>query len=434
MYGTAATKPKLVVIPEPRNRDMRFQFMAQFAEDLNIYLWPFHQVIPVTTRKRNGATQTYLEAPRAPQIIVPNTGTASWLTSIVGRSLRYLKTTGAHPVAPALPLAGAHLSFFSDRRTVPGSCLVVAATEALTLHWATPQMAIEDAALGTVLAWIDPPIGVAPMDAAAKAERDAPAGPISDPEWDNTVLEPAVEEFNRLRRSGVDLVGAGRGVRDDIGRALATPWEQAWHAVSLLRAIDDVAASTAERWNDDRRSWSYHVRRIQEGRAVFRRLPTALMAARTLKGAEDALASLDRQMSLDDPWVMARVLATSEAFEGEVTRIDLANREQGAKKMVTRPLIYVRPYEPFLRPAGTVLHLASNPTLEVEVLSSEGSEVILKVITGMRVGPNRTGSAIPRPGERVLFSPYGNGNWYPSTMPAEIPWTHVLPAATEDSQ
>lgn len=433
MYGTAAARPKLVVIPEPRNRDLRFQFLAQFAKDLNSYLSPFQQLIPVTTRRRNGATQTYLEALRAPQIVVPNTATASWLTNIVGRSLRYLKATGAHPVDSALPLAGAHLSFFSDRRTVPGSGLVVAATEALTLHWATPQMGVEDAALGTVLSWIDPPTGIAPVDAAARAERGAPAGPISEPEWDNYVLEPAIVEFNRLYRSGVDVVRAARGVRDDVGRALTTPWEQTWHAMSLLRAINDVAASTAERWNDDRRSWSYHVRRVNEGRAVFRRLPTALMAARTLKGAEDALESLERQMAIDDPWVMARALATGEAFEGEVTRIDLAHREQGPKKIVTRPLIYVRPFEPFLRPAGTALHLASNPKVEAEVLSSTGSEVILKVVAGMRGGANGAGSAIPRSGDRVVFSPYGKGDWYPSTLPAEIPWTHVLPVATEDS-
>jgi hypothetical protein len=74
---------------------------------------------------------------------------------------------------------------------------VLGAAEPLTLHWATPQKDIEDAAPGTVLLWIDPPAGVAPVESAAKAERAAPAGPISDPEWDNPVLDRALRHAVR---------------------------------------------------------------------------------------------------------------------------------------------------------------------------------------------------------------------------------------------
>lgn len=429
MYGTRPDRGRLAVIPEPRNVDLRFSCMTPFATDFNAYMGRYMRLETKTGRRRGGETYTYPEAPEAPQIVVPNTATASWLTTELGRSLRYLRTSGSHPVDPALPRAGANLTFLSNQRTVPGSCLVLAATEALTMHWATPQMDIEDAALGTVLAWIDPPPGLTPMQAAVRSESEAPAGPISDPEWDNSVLAPVIDEFNRLRRAGVDPQTASQGVRNAIAQMIERPWADTWHALKVLRSIRHAAPSTLDRWAGDRRAWTKHVLRIQQGRAFFRRQPTALMSALTLQQAESADAELTRQMALDDPWVMARAVATGEAFEGEVVGVDLAHREHGPRRMVNRPLLRVRPYEPFLRPPGTLLYWAADTRVCVKVLSADAAEVQLMVVAGMRNG------RLPRQGERVLFSPYGNGEWYGRALPNEIPWTHVLPNAdAEDAE
>jgi hypothetical protein len=55
----------------------------------------------------------------APQIVVPNGGTAQWLTDLLGRYLRIADD-------PALVDAGRHLGWFSGRRVLPGSSALVA--------------------------------------------------------------------------------------------------------------------------------------------------------------------------------------------------------------------------------------------------------------------------------------------------------------------
>ena len=90
----------------------------------------------------------------APQLVVPNAATADWLGGIVGRFTRNLRSDGDAPAPLSVPLAGKHLSFFAD--LLPGSSLVLAATDALTIHWQTGQLPSEDLNLAALLGWIDP--------------------------------------------------------------------------------------------------------------------------------------------------------------------------------------------------------------------------------------------------------------------------------------
>src|SRR5690606_21727798 len=104
---------------------------------------------------------------------------------------------------PVLATTGAHLTFFGTRRDIPGSSLVLAATDLLTTHWVTGQTPAEDANLATVLAWIDPRDGRTGAEAAEEAETRPPAGPVSDPRWDRAVLRPLVGAYGRARDDGV---------------------------------------------------------------------------------------------------------------------------------------------------------------------------------------------------------------------------------------
>ena len=83
-----------------------------------------------------------------------------------------------------------------------------------------------------MLAWIDPPEGTRGAEAALRAEleRDAdgqllcpPAGPATDPAFDNKLLAPAIERYDRARlrlwarRLQVDAAaGDLAGVRGDL--------------------------------------------------------------------------------------------------------------------------------------------------------------------------------------------------------------------------
>ena len=138
-----AEEPRSMVVPEPRNRGLRFEALAEFATEFMSYLSKFEE------RDESGLCRN------APQLVVPNAATADWLGGIVGRFTRNLKTDGDGSAPPSVPLAGKHLSFFAD--IDPGSSLVVAATDALTTHWQTGQLPSEDLNLGALLGWIDPP-------------------------------------------------------------------------------------------------------------------------------------------------------------------------------------------------------------------------------------------------------------------------------------
>jgi hypothetical protein len=157
-YGSRPDRSWTVVVGEPRDRSLRFARLAGFAADLARWLAGFAARKPVERLTRSGM-ETELLCPEAPQLVCPNATTAAWLTDLLGRSLRFLRPDGEHPVDPGLPVAGAHLSFFAQRRALPGSSAVLAATELLTAHWCTGQLPAEDRHLGTVLAWVDPPGG-----------------------------------------------------------------------------------------------------------------------------------------------------------------------------------------------------------------------------------------------------------------------------------
>ncbi len=164
IWGTNRDEePHCMVVPEPRNRGLRFEALAEFATEFLAYLCEFEDY---------DETDVCVDAP---QLVVPNTATANWLVGIVGRFTRNLRTDGDMPAPPSVPLAGKHLSFFAD--LMPGSCLVLAATDALTSHWQTGQLPSEDLNLAALLGWIDPPVGMAGPQAARAGEALSPGRP-----------------------------------------------------------------------------------------------------------------------------------------------------------------------------------------------------------------------------------------------------------------
>ena len=82
---------------------------------------------------------------------------------------------------------------------MPGSSLVLAATDALTTHWQTGQLPSEDLNLAALLGWIDPPVGMDGPQAARAGEEAPPAGPDSDPNWDAETLTELVQEWHAAR-------------------------------------------------------------------------------------------------------------------------------------------------------------------------------------------------------------------------------------------
>jgi hypothetical protein len=95
-------------------------------------------------------------------------------------------------------MLGRWLTYLAERSEHPGSSAMLAMTEALGMHWASGQSALEDANLAALLGWIDPADGVTGREAAIAAEDPLvwpPAGPSTDPAFDNEVLAPAIRAY-----------------------------------------------------------------------------------------------------------------------------------------------------------------------------------------------------------------------------------------------
>jgi hypothetical protein len=446
-YGAGRGRPRLLTIAEPRDRDQRFAALGRFARDLSLYLGRFTQTEPVVrTTGKPGLDALEVDhcCLDAPQLVVPNEATARWLTDLLGRYLRRLPppspavaagpdagtplpATGPNSPAgplpdaqdaepseadPALRTAGAHLSWFAQRRQLPGSSSVLTGTDLLSMHWRTGQLPTEDGHLGRALAWVDPPswtLDAGDVQAAARAaELRPPAGPASDPGWDADVLHPALD----LARQG-----DSRSLKAVAQQALAQSWQDTWRAFDLVTLLP-AGEHTTQRWESDRWSWTRHRERVAGGTAAFAARLSDVPAFRFLHELETRTVALERQMALDDPLVMARYVAEGQACAGVVVKRDPEHVQVSpAGRTVLRPLLWVRPATPFNRPAGTQLWLGK---LGVTVRSADGDAIELMVTSGAVTRPKL--SLLPETEASVVLAPFGPEQRFPDNLPEELPW------------
>lgn len=296
LVGTDRDAPRLLAVPQPRDRDLRFAFLAELADVVLPYMEAYGAEVEAAER-----TETDPESGKrvkvevelcadAPQLIVPSRAGIDFVR-LLGRSMRFRRTAEQDPETPypapaRVPLLGRWLTHFGERARVPGSSLLLAATDVLARHWATGQSSLEDQHLGALLAWIDPPDGVSGADAARAAElaRDAhgqlecpPAGPATDPAFDNKLLAPAIERHDRARtalaaaQDGLEadtrlgeLTAAEREIRELVLSRTLPTWEKVWRGLDLLRALPE-GAHVEERWTRDRWSFTGQRDRIAAG-------------------------------------------------------------------------------------------------------------------------------------------------------------------------
>src|SRR4029453_5742638 len=99
LIGARPDAARLLVVPQPRNRDQRFAFAAELGRIVLSY---------VDSR-----------AGDAPQLFVPNPGGVAFVR-LFGRSTRLRRTYGEYAVDPVVPLLGKWLTFFARRAAHPG--------------------------------------------------------------------------------------------------------------------------------------------------------------------------------------------------------------------------------------------------------------------------------------------------------------------------
>ncbi|GGW26993.1 hypothetical protein AB0E64_18910 [Streptomyces caelestis] len=461
LVGTDRDAPRLLVVPQPRDRDLRFAFLAELADVVLPYVDAYAEVVEAAER-----TETDPETGKrvkvevdlcadAPQLIVPSRGGIE-LVRLLGRSMRFRRTAeqdpeAPYPAPPRVPLLGRWLTHFGERARVPGSSLLLAMTDVLGRHWATGQSTLEDQHLGALLAWIDPPEGLTGAEAALRAEleRDAqgqltcpPAGPATDPAFDNKLLAPAIERYDRARTAlaaaedGLEaddrlgaLTAAEQEIRDLVLSRTLPTWQRVWQGLDLLRELPE-GAHVDERWTRDRWSFTGHRDRVLAGEPPQPRRDDAVTAANKLATREREQARLEAQEALDDPLVMAGRRLSGEAFAGEVTDVVMAYSE--GKRPSPRPLVTVRTDDrPHLGERTKVYRSLGGKPQSAEFAGAEedGAYVVLRVLDKMGRGKEPEPGSVPEKGDRVCFTLFEHEQRGGAKLPdpEETPWTHGGP-------
>jgi hypothetical protein len=452
LVGTDRAAPRLLTVPQPRDRDLRFAFLAELAAEVLPYVESYADATEAEPPRRGDDGPPPEVAVDAPQLVVPNGATVAYLR-LLGRATRFRRTAEQHPdephpVPPRVPLLGRWLTHYGERARVPGQSLLLAATEVLTRHWATGQSAMEDGHLGALLAWLDPPDGVDGAAAAHAAEtgrgpdgllRCPPAGPATDPVFDNRALAPAIARWDRAAASAA-AAPASTAARDELGKAvreidalvesqLRPGWDAVWRGLDLLAALPE-GAHVPERWKRDRWSYTSHLERLRAGEPPQPRHDDAVSAARKLASRETAQVRLAAQEALDDPLVMAGRRLAGEAFAGEVTEVEMAWTE--AKVPRPRPLVHVRTEDAPLLDVGARVWRAlpeGRAQQGEHVGPGEAGVIIVRLLDGMGRGREPSPGSVPAKGDAVCWTLFEHAPRGGPALPEpeDTPWTHGGP-------
>ncbi|MBL1079891.1 hypothetical protein JK358_36390 [Nocardia sp. 2] len=425
MLGFSEFEPQLLFVPQPRDRVLQLRFAAELAEVVLPYLSSFTAETEEIAGKDGESYQRCLDAP---QFWVPNPGGIALLQKL-GRRLRFLKPDGPNPLPESVPLLGRWLTYFGDRAEHPGSAMLLAMTTVLSGHWASGQSSLEDGNLAALLGWIDPPEGLTGQQAAAVAEdplRSPPAGPATDPGYDNEELAPLISAFNdAVDEKAIDT--ALERLEQSVRSQLEPTWRLMWRGLGLLNALPE-GASVAKRWDRDRGSFSRFMDSIEEGVPQARR-DHAVSAVRRLLDREQALDALEAQRAYDDPRVMAERRLTGEAFRGVVVQSDPTRLDTSGKRPTLRPRIVVETSDPFNAEPGSKLCRVERPNQKGTVVSIEDGTIVLELSGGMgrKLVPEE--GSVPEAGVQVCFAGFGDDYQAPPKLPAreETPWTHGGP-------
>ncbi|RFU37261.1 hypothetical protein DZF91_33830 [Actinomadura logoneensis] len=425
MLGTDRDAPTLLVVPQPRNRDQRFAYAAELAKAVLDHVESERGATETLEPSKDGEERVRYE--RAPQIVVPNRGGVGFLR-LLGRSTRFRSTEGPWAVDPAVPALGRWLTWFADRNDRPGSSLLLALTETLRLHWATGQSSLEDGNLGALMGWIDPPEGMDGPTAAARAEDPVacpPAGPATDPTFDNEVLAPAIAAYDE---SGGEPRAEER-IRAAVASQLTPTWDLVWRALDLLRALPE-GASVPKRWERDRDSFTYFHREFAESPPQAK-LDDPVRAARRLHDLERSQESYEAQRAFDDPLVMAEQRLAGQAFGGVVTEAEPTRLDESGKRPKLRPYVRIRTEDPVRLDEGATVVNAARPGLKGRIVEIEDGDVLLELTGGMGRKLTPEPGVVPEPGQRVVFTSRTADSWGAAKFPEreDTPWTHGGPPA-----
>jgi hypothetical protein len=440
--GSARSERQILTVPQPRSLQQRDVLVTRLAQIIMAYV-DAHTSARSTRVDTKGKEHSWYT--NAPQIIVPNPAGITALAHI-GRMTRFSRVDGPYALDPIVPRCGCWLTFFADRGEQAGSALLTSATDLLCEQWATGQSPEEDTSLPALLAWIDPPEGFDALEAARTTEDPLlvpPAGPATDPGFDNAHLEGAMSAYDKAHRADDQRAQreAVERLTDALTTQLAPTWESVWNAISLLRALPE-APSAAARWLTDCEAFTTYSDYLESGGLPQPRRDSPRAAAERLARLEQAQTEYDARRALEDPMILAERRCEGEAFTGTVTTREPDRTEtSGKNRTVLRPRFTLTTQDPLRLGSGSGL-LASPGMPQghrakiIAIAADKGvSTVTLEVTKGMGTPKKPTPGTVPDIGREVSYTLAPDYRPTPKFPPAEqTPWTHRHPDPAHENR
>ncbi|MFJ4836181.1 hypothetical protein ACIP79_40770 [Streptomyces sp. NPDC088747] len=436
MFGDDPARPHLLVAP-PNGRPTAF--LEELADRILTHIDSFQNTEHLPAKRSKPARERHTHAP---QLLVANRKTIPYIRQL-GRSLRFTDPPEGSDPARSVGRLGQWLTFFADHAEHPGSAFLLALTDLLTTRWITGQSSLEDEHLAALLAWIDPPPGTTGLSAAIEAENPQvpgpdgqlrrPAGPATDPSFDSLELDPLLTAYNKAAKEGNTAMMARLTDRLHtlLHHYLTPTWDDAWHALGLLRTLPRTQDSQ-HRWAADRdRFTAYRSYLADDGRPQPAK-DDPVSAARRLARMELAQGAFNAHRALEDRFFMAERRTTGEALAGTVTDTDPHHTVPGARGDLLRPRLTLHTTDPVRLDIGSLLAGPHNPRVHLAVRAitprDHGTDLLLEVttLTGT-VNKPRTDS-VPAAGDllELTFAPeFFRRPPFPSRE--NTPWTHGGP-------
>jgi hypothetical protein len=429
LCGTDRDDPTFLLVPQPRNRDQRFAFVAELAERMLDYFQSCCHTTEAIPRGKEDV-DCYTDAP---QILVPSQPGIDF-TRLLGRSTRLRTPTGPWAVHDSVPTLGKWLTWLGDQSEFPGSSLLLAMTNLLGAHWATGQSNTEDANLAALLAWITPPTGMGGAAAAMQAEDPShtpPAGPATDPDFDRSLSEliDAHEAADNETKKAATL----RVLEGELRTQLDPTWALMWEGIDRLRELPE-SASVAKRWEFDRALFTGYAEYLETDGWPQARRDNAAKAARRLARLEAAATKYQSERAFDDPLVMAEYELIGEAFSGVVVGRDPERTVPGKKAPLFRPTITLIVDDAPRLAVGSDVTSPTRPGQPASILdvqeSTFGFEVVIELQGGFQKArkPPAPPGTIPEIDEELCYTTLGKFI-SSAALPEEgdTPWTHGGP-------
>jgi len=363
-WGTAASGPRIVSVPDGRVRDDVSSLCAEFAEDLLDHLRVHNWTYDPAGQKEDTS--------RLRQVWLPNGAHIEMLHQL---SYTYSQTKFGGANQDILRALGRVAGWMFRETARKGSQHVVSASGALNDAYVFPAQDVRTAHLGFQLAWLET-VGdrTHRMAAAADAETMT-VSPTLDPDLDRRVLSDLVERWQLVRRDGGEASSTAASIAAILEPELVRRWELTRRAYSLL-AANDRPVNPGVRWlieESQAEFWGQHQRielRLNDpslGPAFVAHPETdfhgSAAASRylTYEAADEAFVG---RLIHSDPELFAEAVDAGDAVRGEVVRVtDLGTGR------ATRPVWVLR------LPPGVTHRLREN--VRLTPYGSSGHEVIV---------------------------------------------------------